>query len=74
MILDTSAIIAILRNETEAPVFAKAVEGAVHRRISAVNYAEAAAVIDGSRARVTKLRERHSGVGVRPAGSGGRSG
>jgi len=40
MILDTSAIIAILRNETEATVFAKAVEEAVHRRISAVNYVE----------------------------------
>lgn len=49
MILDTSAVIAILRNEPEAPVFAKTVEKAVHRRISAVNYVEAAAVIDGSR-------------------------
>jgi ribonuclease VapC len=48
MILDTSAVIVILRNEPEAPVFAKAVEEAIHRRISAVNYVEAAAVIDGS--------------------------
>src|ERR1017187_1452807 len=56
MILDTSAIIAILRNETEAPVFAKAVEEAVHRRISAVNYVEAAAVIDGSRDPIASRR------------------
>ncbi len=56
MILDTSAIIAILRNETEAPVFAKAVEEAAHRRISAVNYVEAAAVIDGSRDPIASRR------------------
>ena len=49
MILDTSAVIAILRDEPEAPQFAKAIEAASHRRISAVNYVEAAAVIDGSR-------------------------
>jgi len=56
MILDTSAIIAILRNETEAPVFAKAIEEAAHRRISAVNYVEAAAVIDGSRDPIASRR------------------
>jgi len=56
MILDTSAIIAILRDETEAPVFAKAVEEAAHRRISAVNYVEAAAVIDGSRDPIASRR------------------
>ena len=33
MILDTSAIIAILRDETEAPVFVKAVEEAAHRAV-----------------------------------------
>jgi uncharacterized protein with PIN domain len=42
MILDTSAVLAILRDEPEAPVFAKTVEGATYRRISAVNYVEAA--------------------------------
>ena len=56
MILDTSAIIAILRDETEAPVFAKAVEEAAHRRISAVNYVESAAVIDGSRDPIASRR------------------
>jgi ribonuclease VapC len=56
MILDTSAIIAILRDETEAPEFAKAVEKAAHRRISAVNYVEAATVIDGSRDPIASRR------------------
>ena len=56
MILDTSAVIAILRNETEAPLFAKAVEEAVHRSISALNYVEAAAVIDGSRDPIASRR------------------
>jgi ribonuclease VapC len=49
MILDTSAVVAILRDEPEAEVIAQAIERAEHRRISAVNYVEAAAVIDGSR-------------------------
>ena len=56
MILDTSAIIAILRDEIEAPVFAKAVEKADHRRISAVNYVESGAVIDASRDPVASRR------------------
>ena len=46
MIIDTSAIIAILRDESEAPSFANAIAGAVTRRISAVNYVEAGAAID----------------------------
>jgi ribonuclease VapC len=49
MILDTSAVIAILRDEPEAALFARAIQDAGYRRISAVNYVEAAAVIDGSR-------------------------
>jgi ribonuclease VapC len=56
MILDTSAVTAILRDEPEAPVFAKTVEGATYRRISAVNYVEAAAVIDGSRDPIASRR------------------
>lgn len=46
MILDTSAVIAILRSEPDAPQFAAAMEEAASCRISAVNYAEAAVVID----------------------------
>ena len=49
MIIDTSIIIAILRDEPEAAAFAKAVESAAVRRISAASWVEAAAVIDGSR-------------------------
>jgi ribonuclease VapC len=56
MILDTSAVIAILRDEAEASLFAKAIENAVHRRISAVNYVEAAAVIDASKDPIASRR------------------
>lgn len=56
MIVDTSAIIAILRDEPEAAQFARAIAGATERRISAVNYVEAAAVIDGSRDPVASRR------------------
>jgi ribonuclease VapC len=49
MILDSSAVIAILRDEPEAKRFAKSIQDASHRRISAVNYVETAAVIDSSR-------------------------
>ncbi len=48
MILDASAVIAVLRNESEAAAYAKAIAEAESRRISAVNYAEAAIVIDSS--------------------------
>ena len=49
MILDTSAVIAILRLEAEASEFARIIERAKQLRISAVSYVEAAAVIDGSK-------------------------
>jgi ribonuclease VapC len=49
MIVDTSAIVAILRDEPEAGACAGAIADAKSRRVSAVNYVEAAAVIDGSR-------------------------
>jgi ribonuclease VapC len=48
VIVDTSAIIAILRDEPEAKAFAEAIAGAVRRRVSAATYVEAAAVIDSS--------------------------
>lgn len=56
MILDSSALIAILRSEPEAPAFADAIENAAVRRISAASYVEAAAVIDGSREPVLSRR------------------
>ena len=49
MIVDTSALIAILRDEPEAPICAKGSEAASRRRISAANFVEAAIVIDASR-------------------------
>lgn len=56
MILDTSAVIAILRDEPEAESFAKVIASAPIRRISAVNYVEAAVVIDASRDPVASRR------------------
>ena len=56
MILDTSALIAILRCETEALEFATIIERAAQRRMSAVSYVEAGAVIDGSRDPVASRR------------------
>ena len=49
MILDASAIIAMLRAEPEASDFAAAMFFAANRRVSAVNYVEAAAVIESGR-------------------------
>ena len=49
MILDSSALVAILRDEPEAATLAMAIEASTERRISAVNYVEAAVVIDCGR-------------------------
>lgn len=49
MIVDTSALIAILRDEPEAAFCAMAIETHRVRRISAANFLEAAVVIDASR-------------------------
>lgn len=49
MIVDASAVIAILRDESDARAYAEAIERADVRRISAANLLEAAVVIDGSR-------------------------
>jgi ribonuclease VapC len=46
--VDASAIIAILRQEPEAKTFTEAIEADPVRRVSAVNYVEAAVVIDRS--------------------------
>ena len=56
MIIDASALIAILRDEPEARTFAEAIAGTNTRRVSAVNYVEAAAVIDASRNPVASRR------------------
>jgi ribonuclease VapC len=49
MIVDSSTIIAILRNEPEAAAMAEALQEAPIRRISAVTYVEAAVVADNDR-------------------------
>jgi ribonuclease VapC len=48
MIVDTSASIAILRDEPEARVCVTAIESSTNRRVSAANFVEAALVIDAS--------------------------
>jgi ribonuclease VapC len=56
MILDTSALIAILRFEAEAPEFARLIERAKQSRLSAVSYMETGAVIDGSKDPIASRR------------------
>ncbi len=56
MIVDASALIAILRDEPDAMVYARAIETASRRRVSAVNFVEAAIVIDGSRDPIASRR------------------
>ena len=60
MILDTSALIVILRYEAEAPEFARIIESVAQSsaksRISAVSYVEAGAVIDGSKDPIASRR------------------
>lgn len=49
MIIDTSAIVALLRGEPEGPAFARLIAAAPIARISAATYVELAIVVDGSR-------------------------
>jgi len=56
VIVDTSALIAILRDEPEAMLYASAIERASIRRLSAANFVEAAAVIDAARDPVASRR------------------
>jgi ribonuclease VapC len=56
LIIDTSALIAILRDEDDARDMALAIERAPVRRISAANYLETAVVIDASRDPIASRR------------------
>lgn len=56
MIVDTSALIAILRDEPEARMCAEALSLATPRRLSAATYVETAAVVDASRDPVASRR------------------
>jgi len=49
LIVDTSALIAILRDEPDAAAYAAALAAADHPLISAANYLETAIVVDASR-------------------------
>jgi ribonuclease VapC len=73
MILDTSAIIAILQNEPEAPSFARAVEDNRPVCVSAANWLEAAVVVDGNRSPALSRRFdeflHEAAVGIEPVTS-----
>jgi ribonuclease VapC len=56
MIVDTSALIAILRDEPQAETLAHAIESSSVRRLSAVSFVEAAVIIDASRDPVASRR------------------
>lgn len=56
MVIDSSAVIAILRMEEDAPTFAYAITGSPVRRLSAASYVEIGAVIDGSRDPIASRR------------------
>jgi ribonuclease VapC len=56
MILDTSALVAILRDEPDAAMYARAVAQSSIRRLSAANFVETAAVMDGSRDPIASRR------------------
>src|ERR1039458_3878562 len=56
MIVDSSALLAILRAEPEASDCAKAIESATRRRVSAATSREPAVLIDGSPAPIASRR------------------
>ncbi len=56
MILDSSAVVAVLRAEPEAPELVRAIEASQSRSISAVSYVEAAIVIDSGKDAVASRR------------------
>lgn len=56
MIVDTSALVAILRDEADALAIAEAIASASTRRLSAASYVELGAVIDGVRDPVVSRR------------------
>lgn len=70
MIADASAIIAILRGESDASALAETLERGSMRRISAVSYVEAAVVTDSNRNPVLSRRLdellRESSVTIEP--------
>jgi len=70
VIVDTSALIAILRDEQDAATFAEAIAAAATVRMSAANYVELGAVIDSARDPVASRRVDEllnvAGIGIEP--------
>lgn len=70
MIIDSSALIAVLRDEPDALGYARAIAAATERRLSAVNFVESAAVIDASRDPIASRRfddfMREAGISIEP--------
>ncbi len=56
MIIDTSAVIVLLRDEAEAPEFTDAITSAPRTALSAASYLEAGVVTDGARDPVLSRR------------------
>jgi ribonuclease VapC len=56
VIIDSSALVAIMFAEGDAAIYARAIRAARERRISAVNYVETAVVVDGRRDPVISRR------------------
>jgi ribonuclease VapC len=59
VIVDSSALVAVLRQESDAWVMHRALSGARRARMSAANYVEASAVIDGARDPVASREVDH---------------
>ena len=70
MIIDSSAIVAILRKEPEGPALAEAIEKAYPCKMSAATFLEAAIVIDGMREPLVSHRFdemlAQSGIAIEP--------
>ena len=70
MIIDTSALVAILRDEPDAARYAEAIAAAGDCRISAATYVETAAAIDGARDPIASRRLdelfREAGITIEP--------
>lgn len=56
MIVDSSALVAVLRDEPDAAVYTEAIENTSECRISAATFLETAIVIDGSRNPISSRR------------------
>ena len=70
MVIDSSALIAILADEPEAEACARAIRAALHRRISAATFVETGIVIDSRRDPIASRRLdeliRETAISVEP--------